>query len=88
MDGQWVMSEFVAFLGAVRVFAVKLSRNTNRFGRLRCEAVNGIPSGQCVPAEVRSRESYPFMPNDVEVLLDRRWIKNARYCSANSGWRP
>jgi hypothetical protein len=26
-DGQRVMSEFVAFLGALRVFAVKLSRN-------------------------------------------------------------
>jgi hypothetical protein len=38
------MSEFVAFLGALRVFAVKLSRNTDRIGRLRCEAVNGIPS--------------------------------------------
>jgi hypothetical protein len=29
--------------------AVKLSRNTGRFGRLRCEAVNGIPSESASP---------------------------------------
>jgi hypothetical protein len=78
------MSEFVAFLGALGVLAARLSPNTDRFGRLRCEAVNGIPSELCVQAEVCGREpSNPPAPRREQLpphlRQDRIRLPQARF---------